>query len=91
MRKLLRRTFSVTFLSVVMLLLMTATALAHSCTPINKPIGAGVGGAFVTVTIDGVQYDVFANKDLPETAHNAGPGDSECDGKGIDDSEECAE
>ncbi len=91
MRNLLRRTFSVAFLAVVILLLMTATALAHSCTVVNKPIGAGVGGAFTTVVVDGVQVDVFARKDLPETAHNAGPGDSECDGKGIDDSLECGE
>jgi hypothetical protein len=73
-----------------MLLLMTATALAHACIPINKPIGAGVGHAFVTETVDGIQYEVFTNFSLPETAHNAGPGDSGCDGIGIDDAEECA-
>lgn len=91
MRYLLRRMFSAAFLAGVMVLLMTATALAHSCSPINKPIGAGVGGAFVTEVVDGVEVDVFAHRDLPETAHNAGPGDDECDGKGIDDVEECGD
>lgn len=91
MRTLLRRTFSVAFLAGVMVLLMAATALAHSCSPVNKPIGAGVGGAFVTEVVDGVEVDVFLRKDLPESAHNAGPGDNECDGVGIDDVEECGE
>jgi hypothetical protein len=35
--------------------------------------------------------DVFANTDLPETAHNARQGDNECDGVDIDDVEECGE
>ena len=120
MRKLLRRAFSVGFLAGVMVLLMTATALAHSCTPVNKPVGAGQGGTatfdvvtgtftitsvdlnaagkmtgnFVTVSVvaGGTlldQVDTFGRKDLPEGAHNAGPGDSECDGVGIDDAAAC--
>jgi hypothetical protein len=32
----------------------------------------------------GPEVDVF-KKDLPDGAHNAGPGDNECDGIGIDD------
>jgi hypothetical protein len=51
-------------------------------------------GNFMTVTaISGGQVvgtaDVFAKKDLPDGAHNAGPGDSECDGIGIDDFATC--
>ena len=121
MRRALPRTFSVACLAVVMVLLMTATALAHSCTPVNKPVGAGQGGTatvdvvtgaftitsidlnaagkmkgnFITVSVvSGTtvldQVDTFGRKDLPEGAHNAGPGDSECDGVGIDDAAECA-
>jgi hypothetical protein len=120
MRKLLRRTFSVAFLAGVMVLLMTATALAFSCTPVNKPIGAGVAGSvtldvvagtftetgmdlnpagnmkgnFVTVSVVAGdvlldEVDIWWRKDLPEGAHNSGPGDTECDGVGIDDAAEC--
>ncbi len=51
-------------------------------------------GAFIDVTVvdsSGIlgQVDVFGRKDLPEGAHNAGPGDSECDGIGVDDFGEC--
>lgn len=52
-------------------------------------------GAFVSVTAvlpDGTVVgggDVFWGKDLPDGAHNSGPGDSECDGVGIDDLAEC--
>ena len=48
-------------------------------------------GGFVTVTgerEDGstFSYDTFAHKTLPDGAMAAGPeGDSECDGRGIDD------
>ena len=47
-------------------------------------------GGFVTVT-DGstFSYDVFANRTLPEGAMASGPGDSECDGVGIDDALAC--
>lgn len=120
MRKLLRRTFSVAFLAGVMVLLMTATALAFSCNPVNKPIGSGVAGTatldvvtetftftgadlnpagkmkgnFITVSVvSGVvlldEVDIFGHKDLPDGAHNSGPGDSECDGVGIDDAAAC--
>jgi hypothetical protein len=120
MRKLLRRTFSVAFLAGVMVLLMTATALAFSCTPVNKPIDAGVAGTvtldvvagtftetgmdlnpagkmkgnFVTVSVvagDTLldQIDIWWRKDLPDGAHNSGPGDSLCDGVGLDEAAEC--
>ena len=48
-------------------------------------------GGFVTIT-DGstFSYDVFANRTLPDGAMAAGPeGDSECDGRGIDDAFAC--
>jgi hypothetical protein len=44
---------------------------------------AGVGGPVVGTG------DVFWHKDLPDGAHNSGPGNSECDGVGIDDLAEC--
>ncbi len=120
MGKFLRRTFSVAFLAGVMVLLMTATALAFSCNPVNKPIGAGAGGTatfdvltetftftggelnpagkmkgnFITVSVVAGttlldQVDIFGHKDLPDGAHNSGPGDSACDGVGIDDAAAC--
>jgi len=51
-------------------------------------------GNFLTVTaVAGSQVlstdDIFIKKDLPAGAHNAGPGDSECDGIGIDDFASC--
>jgi hypothetical protein len=54
-----------------------------------------IRGAFVSLTAvlpDGTVVgggDVFWHKDLPDGAHNSGPGDSECDGVGIDDLAEC--
>jgi hypothetical protein len=54
-----------------------------------------IKGGFITVTpvlpdgtVVGEPADVF-KKDLPDGAHNAGPGDNECDGIGIDDLAEC--
>jgi hypothetical protein len=52
-------------------------------------------GGFITVTgtrEDGstFSYDVFAHRTLPDGAMAAGPeGDSECDGRGIDDALAC--
>ena len=60
----------------------------------ENPAGRPRGG-FISVTAvlpDGTVVgggDVF-RKDLPDGAHNSGPGDSECDGVGIDDLAECA-
>lgn len=54
-----------------------------------------IQGAFLSVTAvlpDGTVVgggDVFAHKDVPDGAHNSGPGDSLCDGVGIDDLEAC--
>jgi hypothetical protein len=54
-----------------------------------------IQGAFLSVTAvlpDGTVVgggDIFAHRDLPDGAHNSGPGDSECDGVGIDDLAEC--
>ncbi len=47
-------------------------------------------GDFVTIT-DGSTFavDVYGNVLLPEGAQNAGPGDSECDGKGNGDALDC--
>jgi hypothetical protein len=47
-------------------------------------------GAFITIT-DGstFSYDVFAHRTLPDGAMASGPGDSECDGRGIDDALAC--
>jgi hypothetical protein len=61
--------------------------------PNLNPAGNPTGG-FMAVTVyapDGTVVDtanVF-KKDLPDGAHNAGPGDSECDGIGIDDLAAC--
>jgi hypothetical protein len=51
-------------------------------------------GAFITLTatFQGEPigtFDVFAHGDLPEGAHNSGPGDNECDGIGVDDAIAC--
>lgn len=120
MPKLLRRTFLCCVPGRSDVLLMTASALAFSCTPVNKPIGAGEGGTatfdllagmftitsedlnpagkvegnFLTVlVVEGdvllEQIDIFGHEDLPDGAHNSGPGDSECYGVGIDDAAEC--
>ena len=51
-------------------------------------------GNFITVSVVAGttvldQVDIFGHKDLPDGAHNSGPGDSECDGVGIDDAATC--
>jgi hypothetical protein len=54
-----------------------------------------IQGGFISVTAvlpDGTVVgggDVFGHADLPDGAHSSGPGDSECDGVGIDDLAEC--
>lgn len=116
----MRKRISVTVLAVVALALSAGEAFATSCSPVNKPAGAGsagtatvnvvtgeftptdldvnpaghLRGGFISVTAvlpDGTVVgggDVFT-KDLPDGAHNSGPGDSECDGVGIDDLAAC--
>ena len=61
-------------------------------TPITfTPSGQIQGGGFLTVTLvrgDGtpiVTADLFWHGDLPDGAHESGPGGTECDGVGIDD------
>jgi hypothetical protein len=114
MRKIVAGLFSAVLLAVT-----AGQAAAHSCSPVNKPEGAGANagtetvnldtgqvaidfntnpaghatGGFLSVTVlaGGVVVDTantFKN-DLPDGAHNSGPGDSECDGIGIDDLAEC--
>lgn len=51
-------------------------------------------GNFITVSVVAGttlldQVDIFGHKDLPGGAHNSGPGDSDCDGVGIDDAAPC--
>jgi hypothetical protein len=116
----MRRAVFVVVALAVVLALGAAQASATSCSPVNKPLGAGSAGTatvdvtngqftpvdlnlnpagkprggFISVTPVvngnpvGPTADVF-NKDLPDGAHNSGPGDSECDGVGIDDLAEC--
>jgi hypothetical protein len=119
----MRRHLVVGVSAVALFALSAGEAFAHSCSPVNKPEGAGANagtvtvnlnptgppdvvispnlnpaghptGGFMTVTVvapDGTVVDtanVF-KKDLPDGAHNAGPGDSECDGVGIDDLAAC--
>jgi hypothetical protein len=62
-------------------------------TPELNPAGHATGG-FMTVTVIAPDGSVVATenvfkKDLPDGAHNSGPGDNECDGIGIDDLAEC--
>jgi hypothetical protein len=62
-------------------------------TPNLNPAGHATGG-FMTVSVIAPDGTVVATenvfkKDLPDGAHNAGPGDSECDGVGIDDLAAC--
>jgi hypothetical protein len=47
-------------------------------------------GGFITIT-DGETFsvDVFNHVLLPEGALNAGPGDNQCDGKGVDNALVC--
>jgi hypothetical protein len=58
------------------------------------PSGSLVGGGFLTVTlVNGTTVlateDLFFQKNLPDGAHESGPGTTECDGVGIDDVLEC--
>jgi hypothetical protein len=52
-------------------------------------------GGFVTITDGDWSYDVFIHAQekhdyaLPEGALNAGPGDDQCDGKGVDNALVC--
>jgi len=115
----LRRRVFVALASVGVFALAAGQAFSTSCSPVNKPAGAGSAGTaivdvvtgaftpdldlnpagnprggFISVTAvlpDGTVVgggDVFSN-DLPDGAHNSGPGDSECDGVGIDDLAAC--
>jgi hypothetical protein len=62
-------------------------------TPELNPAGKPTGGFMTATVIDPagntVATDSVFKKDLPDGAHNAGPGDSACDGVGIDDLAEC--
>ncbi len=64
-------------------------------TPLKEPNAQGKDrGAFVTlegIGLDGkaFSYDSFTRRTLPEMAMMAGPGDSMCDGKGIDEVLSC--
>ena len=119
----MRRYLLVALLAVAVVALGASEAYATSCSPVNKPEGAGANAGTLTVTLnptgppdvvitpnlnpaghqtggflavtvvapDGTVVDTsdtFKN-DLPDGAHNSGPGDSECDGIGIDDLAEC--
>ncbi len=74
----------------------TVNVVTGEFTPIDLNINpAGkLRGGFISVTAvlpDGTVVgggDVF-KVDLPDGAHNSGPGDNECDGIGIDDLTEC--
>jgi hypothetical protein len=58
-------------------------------TPVLNPAGNPTGG-FMTVTApDGTVVGSVFKQDLPDGAHNAGPGDNPCDGIGVDDLAEC--
>jgi hypothetical protein len=62
-------------------------------TPNLNPAGHATGG-FMTVSViapDGttVATESVFKVDLPDGAHNSGPGDNTCDGVGIDDLAEC--
>jgi hypothetical protein len=119
----MRRYAFVVLLALGVVALSAGEAFATSCSPVNKPEGAGANAGTVTVTLnptgppdvvitpnlnpagnptggflvvtvvapDGTVVDT-ANTfkmDLPDGAHNSGPGDTECDGIGIDDLAEC--
>jgi hypothetical protein len=62
-------------------------------TYVLNPAGNPTGGFMTASTIapDGtvVATESVFKKDLPDGAHNAGPGDNECDGIGIDDLAAC--
>jgi hypothetical protein len=58
------------------------------------PSGSLKGGGFLTVTlVSGTTVlateDLFFQTNLPDGAHESGPGTTECDGVGIDDVLEC--
>ena len=57
-----------------------------------NPAGRAKGG-FTTLEVSAggvpiATLDTF-NKDMPEGAHNSGPGEGACDGVGIDDAQDC--
>jgi hypothetical protein len=54
-------------------------------TPVLNPAGHPTGGFMTVIAPDGTVVASVFKKDLPDGAHNAGPGDNECDGIGIDD------
>ena len=58
----------------------------------TNPQGHLTGGFItLTATLNGEPigtFDVFTH-DLPDGAHNSSPGDSECDGIGVDDAIAC--
>lgn len=62
---------------------------------LNEHSGRAQGG-FATLQLVNSSGDVlfegevFAQRELPEQAQNAGPGDSLCDGKGIDNAFACS-
>jgi hypothetical protein len=119
----MRRYLLVAVLAVALVALSAGEAFATSCSPVNKPEGAGANagtltvnlkptgppdvvitpnlnpagrptGGFLAVTVvapDGtvVERSNTFKFDLPDGAHNSGPGDNECDGIGIDDLAEC--
>lgn len=119
----MRRYLLIALLAVAVVALSAGEAFATSCSPVNKPEGAGANagtvtvnrnptgppdvvitpnlnpaghptGGFLVVTVfapDGtfVTTDNTFKQDLPDGAHNSGPGDNECDGIGIDDLAEC--
>jgi hypothetical protein len=58
------------------------------------PSGSLKGGGFLTVTLVAgttvlATEDLFFQTNLPDGAHESGPGTTECDGVGIDDVLEC--
>jgi ABC-type transport system substrate-binding protein len=91
--------------AMMMMVMSAAPAFAHQCTNVSKQAGAGsIGtynivtdtftptkdhGGFVTLTDGSTSYDVFIHRTLPEGARASGPGDSLCDGVGVDDVEAC--
>jgi hypothetical protein len=115
----MQKTIVAGLLSVALLAVTAGQAAATSCSPVNKPEGAGANAGTLTVNLDTGQVtadfntnpaghvtggflsvtviaggttvdtaDTFKN-DLPDGAHSSGPGDSTCDGVGIDDLAEC--
>lgn len=76
----------------------TFDVVTHTLTPaqplIRTPSGQLEGGGFLTVTLVAgttvlATADLFFQTDLPDGAHESGPGTTECDGVGIDDILEC--